>query len=197
MKLLSLPAVDLYLGLMIAVMTFGDAGCEQRKIASQKALDAMPFHFNDDEAKANYSIKQCDDKWQVQMVDALGSGTATFKFKCVNHQILSLDGHSQSVFRIGDNTLYFAHFSPTRTGCAVAAYDLNDAKEIWRTPLEGLGKISHEQYRNRITIDLPDKGDKKGPVVWITANETSGDYIEVLDRKTGQQLEHRVYRRSP
>lgn len=196
MKSLSLPVGGACLALIIAVTTFGNVSCERRRVAYQKTLDAMPFHFNDDEANASYSMKQCDDKWHVQTIAAPGSGMVTFKFTCTNNQILSLEGHSQSVFRIGDNTVYFAHFSPTKTGCAVAAYDLDNGKEVWRTELEGIGKVSHEQYRNRITIDLPDKDDKRGHVVWITGNETSGDYVEVLDRKTGKQLAHRVYRRS-
>jgi hypothetical protein len=46
-------------------------------------------------------------------------------------------------------------------------------------------------------VDLPDKEDKRGHVVYITGNETSGDYVETLDRKIGTQSAHTVYRRSP
>src|SRR5438045_3909763 len=100
MRSLSLPMVGACLALMINVTTFGDEDFEQRRVACQKALDATPFHFKEDEASASYSIKQCDEKWQVQMSGAPASGSVTFKFKCTNNQILSIEGHAQSVFRI-------------------------------------------------------------------------------------------------
>jgi hypothetical protein len=187
----------MYLAFTITVMTSGQHAPGQQKNAHQDALDTAPFHFNADEANAAYSLKQCEGKWHIQLIKVPSSGKVVFKFPCNDKEILSLEGHQQSVFRIVNSTLFFAHFSPTRTGCVVAAYDLDNCKEIWRTKLDGLGTIGHEQYRNRVTIDLSDNNRNGDGVVSITGNETYGDYVEVLDQKTGRQLAHRVYRRTP
>jgi len=186
-----------YLALTIAATTCAEHAPGQQNNADQQALDTAPFHFNLDEANAGYSLKQSDRKRQIEMINAPSSGKLVFNFACNNKKILSLEGHAQSVFRIAGNTLFFAHFSPTRTGCVVAAYDLNNCKEVWRTKLNGLGKITHEQYRNRVTIDVSDNDRNGDGVVSITGNETYGDYVEVLDQKTGRQLAHKVYRRTP
>lgn len=172
-----------YLALNMAMTT-----CPEHAPGQQ---NTAPFHFNVDEANARYSLKQSEGKWPVQTIEAPGSGNLVFQFTCKDKQRLSVEGHGQSVFRIANDTLFFAHFVPTRTGCAVAAYDLDTCKELWRTKLEGLGNISHEQYRNRVTMDLSNND------VSIRGNETYGDYIEVLDQKTGKQVAHKVYRRSP
>ncbi len=195
MKALSLLVGACIALIVVEVATFADDRLERREKVCQEALDLTPFLFKDKEADAEYSLKQVAGHSSVQMLSS-PSGKATFKFVRNGKVVLTLEGSLQSVFRIQKNALFFAHFTPTRTGCEVAAYDLASGKEIWRTKLEGLGRIGHEQYRNRVTIDLSGGDGKEDGVVTVTGKETYGDYREVLDQKTGKQLAHRVYRRS-
>ncbi len=193
MKALSLSAGACF-GLILAGASFGADRLELRQKAWREALDRTPFHFKDDEATAKFSLKQVGENSSVRMV-SYQSGKATFEFVREGKPVLTIEGSLQSVFRIEKNTLFFAHFTPTRTGCEVTAYDLDRGKELWSTKLEGLGKVGHEQYRNRVTMELSNGDGKDGGVVVITGKETNGDYVEVLDQKTGKQLAHKVYRR--
>jgi hypothetical protein len=182
------------IAMFIALAACSKNHSDEAKVDSQISLDNVPFQFQADHANAAYSLSQCDPKWQAQMSPSADSVHAQFGFRCGDGHVLSIQGYPQSAFQIGGTILYFANFQPLRTGCEVVAYDLSNGNEIWRTPLEGIAKSGHEQYRNRVTVDLANQSDRG--VVTITGNETGGDYVEVLDQKTGKQLAHRIYRQS-
>ena len=63
-------------------------------------------------------------------------------------------GHPGTVFAVRDGILYYADFSPARTGCALVAYDLKKGKQLWKAALKGLGPISHFRYHNAVNLDL-------------------------------------------
>ncbi len=183
------------LAMILANTAFGEYSLGQRRKAYQESLDMGTFRFKDDEANARYSKKQCDAKWQIRIIESHPSEKVTFKLARNDKEILALEGHLQSVFLIENNTLFFAHFLPTKTGCLIAAYDLDSSKNIWRTELEGIGKVSHEQYSNKVNIYLSRRDCMEDGAVFIAGKETYGNYVEVLDRKTGKQLAHRIYKR--
>jgi hypothetical protein len=110
----------------------------------------------------------------------------TFTFVRDRKDLLVLKGHRYSVFRTANGVIFFADFSPYSAGCAVASYDLNTGRKLWCRRLKGLGPVEHSIYNNRVSMTL------KNDAVWIDGYEDAGDYIEVLDRKTGKCLAHRI-----
>lgn len=101
--------------------------------------------------------------------------------------IYSWKGNYKSVFRIVENRLYFADWSPIGTGGEIVAVDLLSAKELWRKKLKALGPISHTGYANSVRIDLKKDG------IWIWGKESMGNYVEVKSLESGETIAHRVF----
>lgn len=129
------------------------------------------------QAPNNYQIELIKgvkaDRWDLEM--RITSGAKTL------HRWKT---HSEGAFVIKDATLIYAEFHMMSSGCELRAYDLDQQKEIWRTPLDGLGPISHSKYRNRINMEI--QNDR----VVVYGNESSGQYIESRDLKTGELIDH-------
>jgi hypothetical protein len=186
--------------LVAPLPTFGQNSLEQRREAHQKFLDGLPaFQFDDAEANILSSLTHYDGNCQFHLIyDPMKSGCLTFKFVRAGKEILVLKGDFNAVFRTEKNILFLADYSGLTCGCTVAAYNLDDGKELWRTELEAVGKVSHSLYSNEVQMDLghvqgvDGEGDGR---VFITGRESYGDYVEILDMKTGKQLAHRVFRR--
>jgi hypothetical protein len=165
----------------------------------QKQLEDTKFHFSKDQAGVMYSLSQCiRGDYKIHMIyDPKTWWMMTFKFERDGKELLTIDGHDRSVFRIDGNVLYFAHFPPLSSGCTVTAHDLTTGKRLWETRLNAIGDIDHSKYRNEVTMDLVNLTglDKEGEgSVCITGRESYGDYCEVLDRNTGKVLAHKTYR---
>jgi hypothetical protein len=115
----------------------------------------------------------------------------TIKFVRDHKEFLVLKRDLWSVVWVNDgtkNVLYCADFEGGVTGCAVVAYDLRTGKSLWRTELEGVGRPPHSKYHNAINIELIDGA------VRVRGYESAGNYIEILDAKTGKTLAHRVFK---
>jgi len=169
-----------------------------KKEAWQKALEDMTFRFSESDAGVLYSLSQYSGDCKLHMIyDPKERGQLTFKFERDGKEVLTLPGHTGSVFRTVKNLLYFAHFPTYSSGSTVAAYDLTTGKRLWETKLNAVGNPSHSAYGNKVTMGLSSLHDldKEGEgIVSITGRESFGDYIEILDRSTGKVLAHKVYR---
>ncbi len=166
------------------------------------------FEFSDEEASVLSSIKAyCARDSQIHVIyDPAKKGQWRFAFVHNGKPIVTLYGHEFSVFRTDaedpddpfpehkqghtntTNTLYFAHFSPDDFGCTVTAHDLSTGKLLWKTPLKALGPIEHSIYDNLINMQV------YGDVLWIKGRESAGNYVEIVDRKTGRTIAHRKFK---
>ena len=117
----------------------------------------------------------------------------TLTFVRDGKDVLALKAHLHSVFRTGNrkDVLYFADFNPIATGCALVAYDLGTGKQLWRTQLQGIGPVDHSKYRNSVSLDLLDG------VILVCGYEAFGNYVEIVDWKTGKTIAHRVFETDP
>lgn len=85
--------------------------------------------------------------------------------------------------------LYFALYGARSNGCAVVAYDLKTGDELWKRRLEGVGFVSHSAYVNYVNLEANDY------CVAIFGHESYGDYLEVLDAKSGKLIANKVFRK--
>jgi len=169
-----------------------------KKAAWQKTLEREPFRFSESNEGILSSLSQYGGNCQVHMIhDPAKWGGLGFKFVRDGKELLSLEGHTGSSFRTAGNVLYFAHFPRSSSGCTVTAHDLTTGNKLWETKLSGVGTPMHSAYSNRVTMGLSSLHnlDKKGEgIISITGRESYGDYVEILDRRTGKVLAHRIYR---
>ena len=84
--------------------------------------------------------------------------------------------------------LYYADFHPNASGCAIVAYNLKRREELWKTPLLGMGSVSHSMYTNRVNLNV----DRDHLIVY--GDEAAGRYIELLNAATGRTVAHRIIR---
>jgi hypothetical protein len=100
----------------------------------------------------------------------------------------TIEGHTQTQF-VGDRMiLWHAEYHPSSSGCTLIATDLETGKQLWKSHLKGIGPIDHTKYSNSVILEL----DKDVIRVW--GKEAFGDYLEIVDRKTGKTVGHRVFR---
>ena len=97
-------------------------------------------------------------------------------------KIFEWETHDEGAFAFSGDLLVYSNHSRIATGCEILAVDLTDGSVAWSTHLKGAGPISHSEYRNRINLVLAD-----GKVT-IYGNESGGQYIEILDVKTGEMI---------
>ena len=120
----------------------------------------------------------------------------TIKFERAGKEIVSLAGQTWSEFRVGGNVLYFARYGKGSAGCTVIAHDLTSGEKLWETNLGVVNPMGHSAYHNHVTMEVwklfaTPEGD--GAVI-ICGRESHGDYVAMLDQRTGVVLAQRVYR---
>ena len=165
--------------------------------AWQKILEGGAFRFSESDASVLFALSQFGGSCQIHMIYDPAKRGITFKFVQGDQELLTIQGHTESVFRTEQNVLYFAHFPTASSGCVVSAHDLATGKKFWETKLSAVGMPPHSAYSNKVTMGLSSltgTESKDEGIVSITGRESYGDYVEVLDRETGKVLAHKVYR---
>src|SRR5206468_2871000 len=120
-----------------------------------------------------------------------------FEFVRQGKPLFAIEGHTGSVFGADKDVLYFAQFSRCGSGCTVVAHELTTGAKLWETKLSAVGTPQHSAYLNQVTMGVsktPGGDSEDERVLFITGRESFGDYVEVLDCKTGTPLAHKVYR---
>jgi hypothetical protein len=189
---------------VMATISVVSTGAEPDRIALRseawkQSLDRQTFQFPTPENNdLLYYLSQFGDDCQVHIVYTRpGFPMLTLRFERDGKELATIRGHTASVFRAEDRVLYFAHFWWNGNGCTVSAHNLESGQKLWETELKGVGSAVHSAYRNDVAIELSRLTGTEGPdegVVYIKGRESKGDYIEVLDRKTGQLLANKIYR---
>jgi hypothetical protein len=160
---------------------------ERRSLPEQAAAEEKKWTWSDDRATAEASARALGGGYRVQFDPTPGRPWAsTLTLTREGRAIHSWEGDPYSVFVLAHDVLYRADFLPTRTGCAVIAYDLKGGRPLWKTDLWGVPVSTHSQYRNRINLEIDDRH------MVVYGNESFGRYIELLDLKTGKTVGQRL-----
>ena len=105
-------------------------------------------------------------------------------------ELVAWEGHNRSVFTLQGDVLVYADFHPSSTGCSVVAFDLKAKKQLWKTQLHGIGPVTHFRYSNLVTLEIINND-----AVQVFGNESFGQYLEIVDLKTGKTVGHRKYKK--
>jgi len=159
------------------------------KVDYQKLADRTEFNWRAEESTVLFSLSQMphEYKFRLDYDPAARARGMSFSFLKNDKVVFTFKGHKHSVFKIHDDVLYYPVFHFSGSGCQVVAYDLKKGKELWNTAVKGIGPVLHSAYRNLITLDV------NSDVVSIYGHESFGDYIEFLDRNSGDTVGHRTY----
>ncbi len=160
---------------------------ERRSLPEQAAAEEKKWTWSDDRATAKASARALGGGYEVTFDPTPGKPWAvTLTLKREGQPVYSWEGHTHSVFILAHDVLYRADFLPSRTGCAVIAYDLKGGKPLWKTHLWGVPVATHSQYENRINLEIDDRH------LIVYGNESFGRYIEILDLRTGKTVGQRL-----
>jgi len=156
----------------------------------QKAADSAIWDWKDAEANPLWCIGRAGAKYSIVMVsEPSDRESLTFKIFHGDKEVYTWGGHVNTVFRILEDRLYYARFHPSASGGRVVAVDLSTGKELWDSPLQGIGPRAHSAYLNLMNLDASFK------VVEVWGNESMGRYLEIKDVTTGKTVGHRIFPR--
>jgi hypothetical protein len=157
----------------------------------QKMADATAWSWSAERASVADSLLRFSKDYQVELIRPKNKfGEITIRLVDDGKEHFAWEGHYRSVFTSSGNVLVYAAFLPSRTGCAVVAYDLKTQKQLWKADLKGLGDIAHFGYSNSVNLDIINNG-----AVRVFGNESAGQYLEIVDLKTGKTVRHRKYKK--
>jgi hypothetical protein len=155
----------------------------------QKVADATAWKFSPEQASVTDSFLKFSRDYQVELIRPKNKfGEIIIRIVDDGKELCSWEGHYRSVFTLSGDVLVYAEFFPSRTGCTVVAYDLKKQKQLWKTPLKGLGDIAHFRYSNAVNLEIVNS-----EAVRVFGKESAGQYVEFVDLKTSKTVGHRVY----
>lgn len=159
------------------------------KWSHQHLADRAKFDFDEKQASIWASVQAYEGDCEIHVLYKKGNVDGVkVTFVRDGQEILTFFGHSRTVFAVREKVLYEARFWYNTNGCLVVARDLNNRKVLWATSLTGLGGLWHSAYHNAVNLRIEDS------LIRTVGHEMAGDYLELLDRKTGRQVGHRVFR---
>jgi hypothetical protein len=154
----------------------------------QKKASEMSWQWSEDEMSLFRSISNIDGYGLEVVRPKKFAGWYSIRVVYDAAEIYSFQAHSLTIFTQVSDTLYLADYSPRTTGCTIIAFDLKSKKVIWRTALRALGPPeAHSAYSNQVTMRV------NGDEIVVFGNESNGKYVELLSRKTGKTVGHKVF----
>ena len=157
----------------------------------QKTADSTPWTWATERASVGDSFLKFPNTYQMELIRKKNKyGEITIRLVDDGKELVAWEGHQHSVFTSSGNVLIYADFGHSRTGCSVVAYDLKNRKQLWKANFKGLGSIDHFEYSNSVNLDIINNG-----AVRVFGNESAGQYLEIVDLKTGKTVGHRTYKK--
>jgi hypothetical protein len=173
------------------------AFAQETAVDYQKIADGAKFDWSKEKASAFYSMCRYKGEGEVQLIRNAGEipfhgYSLTIRFVRDDKVLLSIAGHDATVFHGVDDVVYYASYSQSGPGCTVIAYDLAQQKQLWQTELKALkDSMGIEYYRISGYFSSMNLSAGKNTVA-IYGHETNGDYLEMLDTKTGKVIGQKV-----
>jgi hypothetical protein len=160
----------------------------------QKLADRQPWQWDGEQASLLYSVDSQMGNFRAEILcpkrDTYPSPLNRLTVRFLDDdgkEVYSFQAHRGTVFTWDGKVLYVAEFHPRMPGCSVAAYDITEKKQLWKTRLQSRYKGFHSAYTNAVTIE----NDREA--LLIRGNEAMYRYIEYLDMKTGKTIAQREY----
>lgn len=162
----------------------------------QRIADETAWSWSGERATILDSFLRFSEDYQVELVHKKGKHEVKVRVLDNGKELYAWDGQPRSVFASSGDVLVYADLYSS--GCVVVAYDLKKQKELWKTTLKGLGPVIFSQarpkgqasYSNSVNLDLINND-----AVRVFGNEDAGQYLEIVDLKTGKTVANRKYKK--
>lgn len=176
------------LAMLVATVAMFCVAAFAGSVDYQSVADGTRWGWRQDLANPLGCLASCGPKYDIRLLSPKNDrGSLEITILLGNREIYSWKGHRHSVFRILDDTLYFARLHPSGSGGSIVAVDLETGNELWVSQLRALGPIQHSAYRTLMNLDA------NRDVVSVFGNETMGRYVEIKSAATGKTLGHKVF----
>jgi hypothetical protein len=182
-------------------------GAEQKPEKTRSrawSREIADYGFGEEMAGLPYSIARLENLetgCEVHVVLRPNSGISpkiALQFVRNGKMLVDVDAHFGCNFAVFDGVLYFARNGDTEMGCQMTAFNTADGQVIWTNDKLGFPPAGHSAYSNRtyFTFSMEGEvpGEKDGDSIILRGRESQGDYITVINRRTGAILAHRIYR---
>lgn len=155
----------------------------------QKVADAASWDWHPERVNLLSSVMNVPKEYTVEVVRPKNTvGKLTIRFVLDDKAVYTWDGSTSPSFVVDGTVVYCPLYNTWSEGCTLVAVDLQTQKELWSTPLQGLGGILHSVYQNRVLVE-----SVPGAIL-VHGNETAGKYIEYVDKKSGKTVGHRIFK---
>jgi hypothetical protein len=171
------------------------------KVRWQQDIQNEKFDFPENQANLLASVESFRSDCQIQVTWQTWPRfpvELTVSFVRNGKVLVTLPGTTKTVFTGDKNILYFAEFEPADNGSRILAFDLTTGVKVWETELQSDGAAGHFAYWNEVAfrpLIYNDSKDDEGQIV-VYERENFGNHMDILDRKTGVILAHKMFSRS-
>jgi outer membrane protein assembly factor BamB len=176
---------------MISALLFFGIGLADPTVPAvdyQKVADKTEWRWKDDEATPGHSFGKIPIEYDLRLERTSKKlFQVTITFGKDGKTLYTLEGHSNSVFRVVGKVLYYPQFHPSANGAALVAVDLTTGKELWKTNLKGIGSVDHFKYSNLINMEV------SKDTVTVFGKESFGRYVEIVQLSTGKTVGHKIF----
>jgi hypothetical protein len=157
----------------------------------QKTADSTAWSWSAERASVSDSFLKFPNTHGIELLRKKNKyGEITIRIMDDGKELVAWEGHYRSVFSLIGDILVYAEFHPSSSGCSVVAFDLKNQKQLWKTRLQGLGPIAHFRYSNSVNLEVINND-----AVRVFGNESAGQYLEIVDLKTGKTVGHQKYKK--
>jgi len=157
----------------------------------QKTAADTAWSWSAERASVSDSYLKFPNTYGIELIRKKNKyGEITIRIMDDGKELVAWEGHNRSVFTLQGDVLVYADFHPSSTGCSVVAFDLKAKKQLWKTQLHGIGPVTHFRYSNLVTLEIINND-----AVQVFGNESFGQYLEIVDLKTGKTVGHRKYKK--
>jgi hypothetical protein len=157
----------------------------------QKIADSTAWSWSAERASVGDSFLKFPNTYGIELIRKKNKyGEITIRILDDGKELVAWEGHHRSVFALQGDVLVYAAFHPSSSGCALVAFDLKAQKQLWKTSLKGLGPIDHFRYSNSVNLDIINND-----AVQVFGSESAGQYLEIVDLKTGKTVGHQKYKK--
>ena len=157
----------------------------------QKVADETAWSWSAERASVSDSFLKFPNTYGIELIREKNKlGEITIRILDDGKELVFWEGHYRSMFALQGDVLVYADFHSSSSGCSVVAFDLKQKKQLWKTRLQGLGPIAHFRYSNSVNLDIINND-----AVRVFGSESAGQYLEIVDLKTGKTVGHRKYKK--
>jgi hypothetical protein len=152
----------------------------------QKLADETEWQFDD---LASFDDRLATELGAFKMkVKDLGGKVSVVISSSNWEKPVGWETRTTSPFAHRNGVLYSTDVHPRVAGCSVTALDLRTNRRLWSTDLKGVGLVDHTKYRNEVRMEVLD-----GDTLRVFGKESSGRYVEIVDRHSGKTVGHKVF----